>query len=73
MSVKTAEHCELVLTKLQARVCDTLTLASLRQLEMIRLLPLFRSPVSYTRPRASTVASSCSRKVTELGSHSGSS
>ena len=73
MSVSTTEHCELALTKSQARACDTLTLSILLLLEIIRLLLLFPSPVLYTRPLLSAVVSSCSWKVTELGSHSGSS
>jgi hypothetical protein len=48
MSVSTTEHCELALTKSQARACDTLTLSILLLLEIIFLLLLFPSPVPYS-------------------------
>ena len=54
----------MLLTKAQARSRDTLTLEI--------YLRLFPSPVSWTMPRASTIASSCSWKVVDAGSHSGS-
>jgi hypothetical protein len=63
MSINTAEHWEVLLTKAQARSRDTLLLET--------CLPLFPSPVSWTMPGASIVASSCSWKVVDAGSHSG--